>query len=679
MVVKSISTAEISNARTRQQNSKNNNKPTIQPSFQGGFNPVVTLMDAIDRGGFAASFIAQDGIGMVYPRIKEGLNRGREIDENGKKHGSLNWEFARKEGIREILSGPSAFIIPFFIMQGIKKYSGTANNVSIDMIKGLGKNFEEFAQTSPDAIKNTAEAKKLFYNQVFENVLRTSTQEIQPDKTVKNTLSDAKIKELASSFTEKTIEIENAKSKGFVRNLIGKTVSGSKEDLTQALTDEFMLLRKQNLSPSVNEMSASLKVPGRENPIGESFKKMLGSIKDFSDDAISSTQKKLAKAPDTNISEFIQKFVSRRSGSRFVSNMSMFLAVVGFYTLIPKLYNMGLKENPALKQQNQGVQAAPAAQGITEKATDTPANGKKDVAFQGAGLQKALSKTGDAVSNSSWLKKLSDNFEFNGPSMPVPAMLTLLFGFCLPPRYIQAQDSYDRREILVRDVSSFTAILFAAEALKRGCSNVFSKVTGLALNTKPQDHDKSVLHKFKNYFTPGEGINVLKSEAIVSKYSDIESYKGGINGFFDFIENNGGNIKKVLRLDKTVKANAEAIVGKPLKQATADEIKNAFKNVKNQNALKNIYNAFKNKDNKYIKIAKTANSSFGFVSTLVLVPLFMMHLARFCDRMTKKSIAKAEAEKSAQNSLTAETTPTTGQNLNYISSQKPTMAGFLNK
>ena len=276
MVVKSISTAEISNARTRQQNSKNNKKPTIQPSFQGGFNPVVTLMDAIDRGGFAASFIAQDGIGMVYPRIKEGLNRGREIDENGKKHGSLNWEFARKEGIREILSGPSAFIIPFFIMQGIKKYSGTANNVSIDMIKGLGKNFEEFAQTSPDAIKNTAEAKKLFYNQVFENVLRTSTQEIQPDKTVKNTLSDAKIKELASSFTEKTIEIENAKSKGFVRNLIGKTVSGSKEDLTQALTDEFMLLRKQNLSPSVNEMSASLKVPGRENPIGESFKKMLG-------------------------------------------------------------------------------------------------------------------------------------------------------------------------------------------------------------------------------------------------------------------------------------------------------------------------------------------------------------------------------------------------------------------
>ena len=36
-----------------------------QQTFTGSFNPIVMLMDAIDRGGFAASFIAQDGIGMV--------------------------------------------------------------------------------------------------------------------------------------------------------------------------------------------------------------------------------------------------------------------------------------------------------------------------------------------------------------------------------------------------------------------------------------------------------------------------------------------------------------------------------------------------------------------------------------------------------------------------------------
>ena len=148
MVVKAVNTPVSDNARLKRQenNNNNNSKPrnnqNYSPAFKGS-NPVVMLMDAIDRGGFAASFIAQDGIGMVAPRIYEGLNRGRKVDENGKKHGPLNWEFARKEGVREILSGPSAFIIPAIMLHFITKHSGTANNVSIDTIKGLGQMFEK--------------------------------------------------------------------------------------------------------------------------------------------------------------------------------------------------------------------------------------------------------------------------------------------------------------------------------------------------------------------------------------------------------------------------------------------------------------------------------------------------------------------------------------------------------
>lgn len=673
MVVKAINTAAIDSNHRRGQNNAVNNQNSSNPSFQGSFNPVVALMDAIDRGGFAASFIAQDGIGMVAPRINEGLHRFPNPEdavdpETGKKH--LNWEFARKEGIREILSGPSAFLIPAGILWGIKKYAGTANNVSIDMIRGLGKNFEEFANKNAGLINNTAETKKVFYNQIFENILATSTQEVTPDGTIKNTLSGNKIKQLAEDFTAKTIEIENAKSKGFFKKLIGKEVAGSKEDLTQKLADRFMLLRKENLSPSVNEMTASISSKASEKPVSQSFKKMLESLKDFSDDVINASQKRLKKAPDTNLPEYIQKFVSKRSGSRFLSNMSMFLAVVGFYTIIPKLYNMGLKGNPALATKHSTSEQTQKANDSTETKQD-----KSQIAFEGAAVNKFLSKTGDTVSNNGWIKKLSDKFEFNGPSMSVPAMLTLLFGFCLPPRYINRQDEYDGKEILVRDISSFTAILFAAEALKRGCSDMFAKITGLALNTKPEDHNKSFLHKVKNYFTPGDGVNVLKSEAIISKYSDIDKYKGGINGFFEFIENNGGNVKKVLRLDKNVKANAEAIVGKPLSQASADEIKNAFKNVKNTDALNKIYEVFRNKNNKYINIAKTSNSSFGFLSTLVLVPSFMIWLARYCDKMTKRDRAKHEQEMALKQAAQPPQQPS----INYVSSAQPTMAGFLNK
>ena len=126
-----MSVKAINSAIGVQQRQKHNEQTQQQPSFTGSFNPVVTLMDAIDKGGFAASFIAQDGIGMVAPRIYEGLNRNRETDENGKKKGPLNWEFARREGIREILSGPSAFLIPLGILTLIKKFSGSANNVHL--------------------------------------------------------------------------------------------------------------------------------------------------------------------------------------------------------------------------------------------------------------------------------------------------------------------------------------------------------------------------------------------------------------------------------------------------------------------------------------------------------------------------------------------------------------------
>ena len=676
MSVKAINSALNSGAKTRcGQNEEQKKQQYYNPSFQG-FNPFVTLMDAIDRGGFAASFIAQDGIGMVAPRIKEGLNRGREEDANGKKTGPLNWDFARKEGVREILSGPSAFLIPAGMLAIIKKYSGTANNVSMDMIRALGKNFEEFAGDSAnkDALTDKAATKRNFYEKIFRNVLNTSTE---------GKLSTEEINNLAVHYTNKAIEIEGAKKKNAFKHLIGKAVPNSKQDLTQALTDEFMLLRKQNVSPSANEIVASLTVEGKDKPISLSFKKLLDNMRDFSDDAIDSVNKTLKKDAGTDVKEFIQRFTKKRTGSRFITNLSMYLAVVGFYTIIPKLYNLGLKGNPALK----GTSAQNSQPEEKDKKTDNKNSQPKQTSFQGK--EKLFSQTGDAVMNSGWAKKISDKLEFDGPSMSVPAMLALLFGFCLPPRYLQAQDKYDKEEILVRDISSFTAILFGAKALARVFSDGFAKLSGLALNTKPEDHKKSIWNRLRDYFAPssGSGVNVLTSEEIISKYTNIDKYPGGINGFFEFLENNGGNIKKVLKLDKDVRANAEKIIGKDLKDATIDEIKNAFKNVKDSDALENIYKIFRNRNNKFINYAKTMNSSFGFLSTIVLVPSFMIWLARTCERMTKNRIAEENAAKAGGNQPeqpnkqqpAAAAISAEAAKANFNLNNKPSMAGFLAK
>ena len=153
------------------------------------------------------------------------------------------------------------------------------------------------------------------------------------------------------------------------------------------------------------------------------------------------------------------------------------------------------------------------------------------------------------------------------------------------------------------------------------------------------------------------------------------------------MEENGGNPKKVLSMDKGVKAQAEEIMkkfsDKSLKEATLEELHDAFKKAKGSEMLEKIYTAFATKDNKFINRAKTLNSAFGFASTLVLVPAFMMWLARYCENMTKKAIAqKKNATQSntnvAQNQQQSQTVQAQAQAKTVIASNSPTMAGFLN-
>lgn len=652
-----------------------------QTSFTGSFNPVVTLMDAIDKGGFAASFIAQDGIGMVAPRIYEGLNRNREKDENGKKIGPLNWEFARREGIREILSGPSAFLIPMGIMAIIKKTSGTANNVHVSHIEALGQNFADYAAKHPDQLKNSSEFKKGYYAQILENALENSTDE---------TFNGEQLKEKAKSFAEKLVDSEEKRANKDKKNA---------NKLQAEIVDEYMKLRKQYSAPSGNELAVSLKVSGKDKPLGTNIRQLVQSLTDYSGDALEKVNKHLEKHANGNIDEYIKKFNTHRAGTRVLSNLGMWSAVVGFYTLIPKLYNLGLKHDPGLKGLvEEGAEKTEDKVKEDKKAEAKDQTKDKNVAFTGG----IASMAGKTALKDGGISKVLKIFEFNGASMSVPAMLTLLFGFCLPPRYINAKSDKERKEILVRDISSFTAILFGAKALSRGFSDVFANASGFALNIKPENHNKNFFNKLKNYFTAGSGVNVLNSEQIVSKYSNVQEYQNGINGFFNFLEENGGNVKKVLlNVDKTVKENAEEIMknfnGQSIKDATIEDIHKAFEKAKGSEALEKIYTVFSTKDNKFVNRAKTMNSAFGFASTLILVPAFMMWLARYCENMTKKAIAKEKEEKAAaagntqQQTKPEANTPQTANvnnqtatkiatvDISINTTNKPSMAGFLKK
>ena len=86
-------------------------------AFGSAADIMLATMDGIERGGFAASFVAQDFLGMAAPRTIKGLSRNS--DATGKK----NTAYATSVAIREILSGPSLFIIPSAILWGAAKFS----------------------------------------------------------------------------------------------------------------------------------------------------------------------------------------------------------------------------------------------------------------------------------------------------------------------------------------------------------------------------------------------------------------------------------------------------------------------------------------------------------------------------------------------------------------------------
>ena len=641
-------------------------------AFTGAYkapNFIVGLMDFIAAGGFAASFCIQDGLGFIAPRVGKGLFRGGKkkhdengneiLDKNGQPKRELNWAYARKEGIREVITGPSAFVIPWLLLKGINKKFGSGNSVKLDYLDSFKNIFTRYAAENKAAIQAGNGDKKAFYKEVYKSVL---------EQTINNNPDAVKIQnvdKLAEKYADKQIQIEsvNEKYNGFKNRKIRA------EKLAQlgSVEDDYIKMKKLHVGGASSDMAIEmLSSDGKTK--GGSIGELSKAMKNYFNDAIKNTHEALKKSADADISEIVSKFTNRRMGSRILTNLGLFTTVALFYTQIPKLYNMGTGgKNPALM--NDEEPALQNTNGGQQKAEDKADN--KQVSFGGASA--AIEKLGNKVIKNSKIKKTSDIFELNGPIIQGNAMAVLLYGPCILPRLAHAQDKYDYGEILVRDMTAFTALLFGAKALARLFSDGFTKLTGLALNSKNLE-GRNTLQKIWDYLNPADKRHsILSSKQLDYKYTNIDKYKGKIDGFIEFIEKSGGNIKKALANDSNIKATVDEILkdaGTTFKNASKEQIKEILHeaNVNKSKKLEDLYKLFR-KPNKLLNRAKTCNSFFGALSTLVLVPGLIIALTDICKAMTEKK--KAEEDR-IKNRTQAQQAP-------LIPSSKPTMAGFLNK
>lgn len=329
-------------------NNNNNNSAAKQVSFCG-FNPVLMLMDGIDKGGFAATFIVQDFLGMAAPRTLTGLTR------NSNETGEKNTGYARLVAIREILSGPSTFIIPGIMIYAIKKSFGRANDVPVNFIKGLNDHFEDFAQKHTDILSDSKKLKAAYYEHAVNHMLYSSTT--SSERNIKGEYEHYLVGEELKSETQKLtkllVEIDEAPKKYFWN--YGKTnKNGQKyaETLKGEFIEHFVELRKShsdNPSNKIHKIWFNIKnnIPNvKEKSLNATIGEFVNHLMNYTDDVTNTISKKFK--PDGSIKKFVEDFGYQRVASRFLANTAMTAAVIAFFTIIPKLYNSKDGKNPAL-------------------------------------------------------------------------------------------------------------------------------------------------------------------------------------------------------------------------------------------------------------------------------------------------------------------------------------------
>lgn len=245
--------------------------------------------------------------------------------------------------------------------------------------------------------------------------------------------------------------------------------------------------------------------------------------------------------------------------------------------------------------------------------------------------------------------KTLKNIEFNGFNFSTLGLGIVTYGAVLCPRYLKARDKWEREEILRRDFATITTILFGRRAIQNVVSKLYAKKTGLVLAIKPQVQGK--IKQIFNYLRPDNGVHVLSSSQLDEMYTHVDQCKNGLADFADFITTQGGDIKKVLTSDETLKKNLQAAYDSwkstsksaKLEEASAFDIRDMIKDLKKSDKdngnIKAIESFFNDPQNSLAKRAKAMNANFDFLTMLMIIPAIMgVFLPVLNEQITKSAL-----------------------------------------
>lgn len=313
---------------------------------EGGiFKKVLKLIDrfqkTIESGGFFYEFLVVDFAGMIIPRTVQAYLRNRD------ELGHLNYKAGSEEAIRELLTGPSMFIIPMAFLAIARKKIGTASHVKLDTLR----NFKNVAESGIKAAKEPNNIVNSFYKGIVKNLYG-------------NNLDTKQNGMLAGAFTKLHDAYTNPdplkKADGLLNKLIRIFKKPDPQNVEKAKNHLKDLLIKTNTKIGEDKTHGiSLADSSKINLFGKntSAENMVQDCMNYSTDVLNSLVKS-----DGNRLSVLEKVHEYKEGARKIITTAAVGTVAAFLYYIPHFYKQN-KEFPGidgltLKSDNSNVKSA---------------------------------------------------------------------------------------------------------------------------------------------------------------------------------------------------------------------------------------------------------------------------------------------------------------------------------
>ncbi len=248
---------------------------------------------------------------------------------------------------------------------------------------------------------------------------------------------------------------------------------------------------------------------------------------------------------------------------------------------------------------------------------------------------------GKKFSTSKVLKKANKFFETDGFNFGSTAFNSLVMGAVILPRFIQARDNDERREILTRDTTTIATLLFAMKGINAGLSKAVSKATGLVLTNKPNASGKNAFAKIYDYIRPS-GIRAMSEKEILSKYGQIAN-KDSFVKLLEYVKDGGGDIAKTLNIKGDLADGVKSALGN-IKGMSADDIINKVKEM-SEDSLKGIVKVLESPNNPIATKCKHISAWFQGGALAVIIGFLGFGLPAINKVMTSRAHAKNKNDK----------------------------------